>query len=433
MSRCLILAPYPFNKPRHGGQVRSASIAQGLSDAGWQVVSAGIYPEAFFPADERGRDDIVLSSSAVRDAVLDDILFADLIAARHAARDPSVLQQLQGLLQREQPDIVHLEQPWPWLPLRRALETMEHPAIVYSSQNIEWRMRPEMYRLGLRRPGADALVAATRELEKELWHSADLVLSISDIEGEEIARESKRSDVAYLPPVSDIAELSVAAAGRFATEALAAGIRYAGLLSSAYWPNNEGFQEIFSDGLGFLRLGEQIWVGGELGSAIIGDPRYQDFKTINDTRMREVGYITNEEKAAFFGAAHCVIVPVRMGAGSKLKTADALASGRAVISTSHGIEGYGPLVSQALNRGIYVADDPTEFRRLITRALREGLPGCDESIRAALHQQRLTKAIGPIYDTLRQQQHAKHGDTSSGPILTLGSQASGESAHQIKG
>jgi hypothetical protein len=274
--------------------------------------------------------------------------------------------------------------------------------IVYSSQNIEWRMRPEMYHLGLHRPGAEALVAATRALEMLLWQRADLILSISDIEAEEIERESGRQDVVYLPPTSDLAERKVSANGRFAAEALAAGVRYAGLLSSAYWPNQEGFLEIFSDGLGFLRTDEQIWVGGQLGKAVADDPRYQDYKTINDTRMRQIGYIPNEDKAAFFGGAHCVIVPVRMGAGSKLKTADALASGRAMISTSHGIEGYGPIASNAMGQGIYVTDNPEEFRSLVARALREGLPGCDESVRARLRQQCMTETIGPLYDRLRQ-------------------------------
>jgi len=87
VKRCLILAPYPIRQPRHGGQIRAAGIARGLVDSGWQVVSAGIYPEAFFPPTERGPEDIVLTGAAVRDAALDDLLFGDLIAAEHAARD----------------------------------------------------------------------------------------------------------------------------------------------------------------------------------------------------------------------------------------------------------------------------------------------------------------------------------------------------------
>jgi hypothetical protein len=155
-----------------------------------------------------------------------------------------------------------------------------------------------------------------------------------------------------------------------------------------------------------LRPDEQIWVGGSLGAALAADPRYKDYQTINDTRMRQMGYIADEEKASFFGSAHCVFVPVRMGAGARLKTADAVASGRAVISTSRGIEGYGPLLCQALGRGIYVTDDPAEFRLLIRRSLREGLEGCDEGIRATVRQQRLTETIGPLYDTLRRKAKA---------------------------
>ena len=410
MKRCLMLSPYPFNQPRHGGQVRCAGIAQGLSDAGWQVISAAIYPEKFFPPSQRGLDDIVLTGNTVHEDAVGDILFADLLAARHAARDIGAVQQLRRLLQRIQPNIVHVEQPWPWLLLREAVRTLARPTIVYSSQNIEWRIRPAMYRLGLRRPGADLLVAATRALETELWNYADYIVSISDLEGDEIARASGRDNVAYLPPISDIADRVTPANSRFATEALAAGIRYAGLLSSAYWPNNEGFQEMFDQGLGFLRMTEQIWVGGQLGEAIVRDPRYRDYQAINDTRVRLLGHIENDEKASFFGSAHCLIVPVRMGGGSKLKTADALASGRPVISTSHGIEGYGRLASNALGRGVYVTDSPLEFRSLIARALRQGLPGCDQSVRAALCQRRLTETIGPLYDMLWQRSLDEKGE-----------------------
>ncbi len=399
VNRCLILAPYPFMAPRHGGQIRVAALARGLADAGWQVVSASIYPEAFFPDDPRGAEDVVLTGTAVRDAALGDLLFGDLIVARLAARDAAVVERLRGLLRRLRPDVVHLEQPWLWLPLKQALKGLEQPAIVYSSQNIEWRMRPAMYHLDLRRPGSDARVAATRALEAELWRRADLIISISDIEGEEIARESGRP-VAYLPPVSDLADGGVLASHRCAAEALAAGIRYAGLLSSAYWPNLEGFFGMFPEGLGFLRSDEQIWVGGSLGGALAADPRYRDFQTLNDTRLRQMGHVHDTDKAGFLAGAHCVLVPVRLGGGAKLKTADALASGRAVISTPQGIEGYGPLVAPALGRGVYVADNAEAFRALIRRALRDGLPGCDETVRASLRQQRLTSAIGPLFDGL---------------------------------
>lgn len=401
MKRCLVLTPYPLAQPGWGGQFRSASIVQGLVASGWQLMSVGIYHGGFFPSDHHGPEDIVPFDPAVRQAMAENDLFFDLIAARHAVRKTDTARRLRAYLQRFQPDVVLLEQPWLWLVLREALGDGEQPAIVYSSHNIEWRFRPGLYRLGLRRPSSDALVALTRALEKEVWNRADLILSISDVEAEEIARESGK-EVIYLPPISDIAGTKTAAEGRFSKEAAAAGIRYAAMMGTAYWPNIEGFFDMFPEGLGFLRSHEQIWVAGLLADALAADRRYKDFRSINDTRMRQVGVVPGEDKGNFLAAARCVLVPVRLGAGAKLKTADALASGSAVVSTSHGVEGYGPLIAPAVGHGVYVADQPSDFRRLIRRALAEGLPGCSDAVRATLHQKRLTSTLGAAFDALLQ-------------------------------
>jgi hypothetical protein len=367
-------------RPRHGGQMRLDTIVQGLRRTGWAVTTAGIYPANLFPAEEQGKDDIVLDEE-VAAALRDDMLFFDLQVARRAANDPAVVTRLRQLLWRISPDMIHLEQPWGWLPLREALQSSVRPKLVYSSQNIEWRFRPELFRLGLKRPGADALVEATRLLEIEVARAADLVVAISDLEAAEI-EQIVGHPVLYAPPVSDLADLpSMPVASRFSVAAAEAGVTAcAALMGSAYWPNVEGFFDLFPHGLGFLPLGEQIWAAGAIGSALEADVRFQDFLSVNASRMRTFGYLPQEERAAFFGAAACVLVPVRMGAGAKLKTADAIASGRPVIITPHALEGYGPIVREAIGRGVYVADTPAEFRALVRQALRGDAVGCAPEI-----------------------------------------------------
>jgi glycosyltransferase involved in cell wall biosynthesis len=155
-------------------------------------------------------------------------------------------------------------------------------------------------------------------------------------------------------------------------------------LASAYWPNVEGFFDIFPDGLGFLARDEQLWIAGNLGDAIVRDERFHTFLGINESRTCILGYIEESEKAAFLAGATSVIVPVTFGAGAKMKTADAIASGRPVIATPHALEGYGPIVGPALGDGVYVADGPKEFRRLMREAFRTGLPGCSPEIRGRL-------------------------------------------------
>jgi glycosyltransferase involved in cell wall biosynthesis len=394
-----VLTPFPIATPRHGGQVRAASIVQALRHTGWHVDTVGIYHADFFPTEEWGILDIVIDDPAVAHRVQEDTVFGDLHVARDAAADSGVINQLRMLLARLRPDIVHVEHPWSWLILQRALPPVDRPKVVYSSQNIEWSARQSLFELGLKRPGADRLVEATRLLEREFVRAADLTLSISDIEGALIAQDSAR-DVAYVPPVSDLAWGNPPLRAVFSRAARDSRCRYAALMGSGYWPNVEGFFTTFPNGLGFLGQDEQIWVAGSLGPAICADARYQDFQSVNNARLRTWGYVADADKASFFAAASCVIVPVHIGAGAKIKTADALASNCPVITTSHAIEGYGPLIQDVLGRGVFVADTPDAFRNLVRRALREGLPSCPAEVRSRVSLQRMAETIAPLYDRL---------------------------------
>jgi glycosyltransferase involved in cell wall biosynthesis len=392
MPRCLILTPFPVHIPRHGGQVRTATLALALRHAGWQVDIAGIYLDQLFLKRERGPLDIVIQDAATWTAVQNDQLFADLHVARHAATSRRAVRQLRKLIRRLAPDVIQVEHPWPWLPLRKALSSLRRPLIVYSSHNLEWRAREQLSHLGLQRPDTARRIEEVRALETEFARDADLVFSVSDIEAEQIEHEAGRP-VVYLPPVSELADQATNPDGRFATESCAAGIRYCALMASAYWPNCEGFFQAFPAGLDFLSADEQIWIAGSLGNAVRSDPRFDARKDVNEPHTRMLGYLADAEKMAFYAAASCVILPVFIGAGAKAKTAEAIASGRPVIATSHALEGYGPIVRDAVGNGIYLADAPDEFRRLAQAALRDGLQGCAPEVRARVSPARMSATM----------------------------------------
>ncbi|MCD6553485.1 MAG: glycosyltransferase [Anaerolineae bacterium] len=69
----------------------------------------------------------------------------------------------------------------------------------------------------------------------------------------------------------------------------------------------------------------------------------------------------------YIAGAAVYVVPLRIGGGSRLKILEALAMGRAVVSTSLGCEGY-PLVA---DRELVVADEPTDFAREVIALLRD--------------------------------------------------------------
>lgn len=398
--RCLVLAPFPLAAPRHGGQVRAASLVQALRVAGWHVDTAGLFHADFFPSSEWGALDIVVAGADVSRRAIDDLVFGDLHVARAAAADPGTVDAVRRLVARLRPDVVHVEHPWTWLVLEQALPAHGRPKIVYSSHNVEWSARPALFGIGLKRPGGDELVEATRLLETEFARQADLVLSISDLEAKQIAADTGR-EVAYVPPVSDLAHGQPHLHAAYAHAARqAGGVRYAALMGSSYWPNVEGFFKTFPHGLGFLAQDEQIWVAGGLGPALHDDPRHHDYRSVNDARLRAWGYVAEADKPSFFASAACVIVPVTIGAGAKLKTADALASGLPVVITPHALEGYGPLVTDALDAGVYVADTPRRFRELTRQALRGGLPGCPLSVRERVSHARMARELAQLYAPL---------------------------------
>jgi glycosyltransferase involved in cell wall biosynthesis len=73
--------------------------------------------------------------------------------------------------------------------------------------------------------------------------------------------------------------------------------------------------------------------------------------------------------APYFARAHVVVVPILTGAGIRVKIVEAMASGRAVVSTSLGWEG---LPDVEPGRHLLAADDPADFAAAAARLLQDG-------------------------------------------------------------
>jgi sugar transferase (PEP-CTERM/EpsH1 system associated) len=69
----------------------------------------------------------------------------------------------------------------------------------------------------------------------------------------------------------------------------------------------------------------------------------------------------------YIASAAVYVVPLRIGGGSRLKVLEALAMGRAVVSTSLGGEGY-PLTA---DRELVISDEPAGFARAVMALLRD--------------------------------------------------------------
>lgn len=84
------------------------------------------------------------------------------------------------------------------------------------------------------------------------------------------------------------------------------------------------------------------------------------------------GYV--DDIRPYVDSAACVIVPLRVGGGTRLKILDAWALGKAVVSTTQGAEG----LERVHGENILLADDPKTFAAAVCRVME------DEKLRSDL-------------------------------------------------
>ncbi len=74
-----------------------------------------------------------------------------------------------------------------------------------------------------------------------------------------------------------------------------------------------------------------------------------------------------DDTRPYVADAAAYVVPLRMGSGTRLKVLEALALGKAIVSTTRGVEG----IALEPNRDALVADSPDEFARAVIPLLRD--------------------------------------------------------------
>lgn len=91
-----------------------------------------------------------------------------------------------------------------------------------------------------------------------------------------------------------------------------------------------------------------------------------------DTAVRVHGFVADVRP--YFAGAAVFVVPLRLGGGTRLKILDAMAMGKAIVSTSVGAEG----LDLADGEEIVLADDPALFARSVVRLLND--PGARQAL-----------------------------------------------------
>jgi glycosyltransferase involved in cell wall biosynthesis len=155
-----------------------------------------------------------------------------------------------------------------------------------------------------------------------------------------------------------------------------------------------------------LYFSEEIWPLlkteiPDLSFTLIGSSPPKKILDLGKTEKIEVmGFV--DDVRPYLARAAAYIVPIRAGGGTRLKILDALASGKAVISTSTGCEG----LKVTPGRNILIGDSPAEFAKQVIKVCTDGdlMKSLGEEGRKLVEEKYSWKMIGDdlnsLYDSL---------------------------------
>ncbi len=388
MKKLLLLSLYPSQQPIHGGQHRLLQLEQAYRRFGFHVQSAGILGNEIYPRvpgylPYPGRH--TLASVCDPPDLLEDYAIGQWICQDEGA--------FARLMQTIEPgfDLIHVEQPWLFAAAGR-LKAMLNPAapVIYGSQNLEADLKRGIL-MGRDDTGVNqSRLAAILTLEQEAARQADLVLAVSEAEAAVVRQWTSRPVVVAANGVAQRP-----APGPQALEQLQSTLgsaQYALFAASPHPPNIDGFFDLFVPGLGSFKPDQRLVIAGGAGPAICRDSRIQKMALVGE-RLINLGYVSEELLAALLGQAHCLVLPITTGAGTNLKTAEALWSGKHIVATSLAMRGF-----ERFNRapGVQVCDDPVAFKQAIRQAMAQPLPQLDEPDIRARQSVLWTATLEPI-------------------------------------
>lgn len=276
---------------------------------------------------------------------------------RRLYRLPSLQRALDDLLLRRRYDVVSVETPhFMQHRFRQAPPGKAAPCILLDEHNVEFdlaRQSKDMSREPMRRLHHALNWRKIRREEMEAWKAVDGVTFTSQNDAERARALFPGIRAAVIPNAADVdffqpRPTDPAPDGRT--------VLFFGTLD--YFPNQDAM-------LFFLR---EIWPRLEASCPsarlrVIGPRPTPEVLAYRGPRIEVLGLV--DDLRPYLAEAACVIAPLRVGGGTRLKILEAMAMGKAIVSTALGAEG----IALERERDLLIADDPAAFAAAVGRVL----------------------------------------------------------------
>jgi glycosyltransferase involved in cell wall biosynthesis len=365
--KVLVVGTYPITLPQHGGQKRLSAIISEYKKNITDVKYTSVFYDGFYS--EYSADDIPLGKTG-RGLVQSSPLTGDIICGKAIYFDPEVKQKFTHLLKMFSPDIIHIEQPYPYLGLKPLLRELGMDVkLVFGSQNVEGPMKADILRgYGTDQVSIDRAVNEINDVEIELSKDALLVAACTkdDLKAHEMmgAKKIVLAPNGVEEPV--IQAVSVEYWQRlFSTQGVEQTAVFVG---SAHPPNWAGFTSMITTSLGFVKNNQRIVIAGSVSDFAdreIGKDKLSIAEATFWLRAYSAGRLSESRLVGLIAQSDVVLLPITEGGGSNLKTAEAIISGKKVVTTSHALRSF-EWFSNYPN--VWVANSPEEFRQAIVEA-----------------------------------------------------------------
>jgi polysaccharide biosynthesis protein PslH len=363
----LYVSPMPASPPRFGAQARMHGLMTRLALR--HDLTAVVLVDSEFDAEECRtamlaycRDVVLVPRPYVGEGLTKRLLQLQSLASprsfeRRMAAAPVMQRALDRVLRARRFDLVNLE--FSFLgecDLRQAPPNQRLPRLIVNSHNIDYELARQYARAG--KSLAHRLYAGVnwRKLRREelrAYRDADGVYLCSAederrlldvVPGVRTAVIPNGADVDYYQPRT----VDPPADGHT--------VVFFGLL--AYAPNVDGLTHFV----------EKIWprvVEAHPGARlkIMGAKPPRSLQLLAGPRVELTGFVP--DLRPHLAAAAAVVVPLRLGGGTRLKIVEAMAMGKAIVSTTLGAEG----IEAISGRDLLIEDQPEAFADAVNRLL----------------------------------------------------------------
>jgi glycosyltransferase involved in cell wall biosynthesis len=365
----LYVSHMPASPPRIGAQARPHGLMTQLARC--HELTAAMLVDDEFDAEECRRamqaycrDVVLVPNRYGREGLAKRLLQLRSFAStdsfeRLRVTVPALQQALDRILRAKRFDIVNLEFPYlGHFDLRQAPPGEKLPALIVDSHEIAYDLARQFSRAGgslSRRLYGTVNWRKLRREELGTYRDADGVYLCSAVDERRLLDWVPEARTAVIPNAADVDYYQPRS-----TDPRPDGrtLVYFGLLSTI--PNIDAVIHFIKD----------IWpriveANPEARCKIIGRRPPASLRALAGPRVELTGFVS--DLRPHLAAAAAVVVPLRLGGGTRLKIVEAMAMGKAIVSTTLGAEG----IEAVPGRDLLVEDDPATFADAVNRLLAE--------------------------------------------------------------